>query len=42
MVKIIPVLWTNNGYYIYTPMQSIVLDLIDAFSQDNFSDLFYV
>ncbi len=34
------VLWTGNGYHVYLPMQSVVLDAYEQFSKDKFPNLF--
>ena len=34
------VVWSGNGYHIYLPIQSVVLDTYDPFSKDRFPSLF--
>ncbi len=34
------VIWSGNGYHIYLPIQSMVLDTYDPFSKDRFPSLF--
>ena len=34
------VIWSGNGYHIYLPIQSVVLDTYDPFSKDRFPSLF--
>lgn len=34
------VLWTGNGYHVYLPIQSVVLDSYEQFSKDKFPNLF--
>jgi hypothetical protein len=34
------ILWSGNGYHVYLPLDSIVLDQIDIFSKENFPSLF--
>jgi hypothetical protein len=33
-------MWSGNGYNIYLPIQSVVLDTYDPFSKDRFHSLF--
>jgi hypothetical protein len=36
------VLWSGNGYHIYLPMNSLILDSLEPFSKENFPRLFSV
>ena len=35
------VVWSGNGYHIYLPIQSVVLDTYDPFSKDRFPTCFH-